>query len=1327
MDETDYKSLIFIAGLDKFYNTMNSLCVEANSKFGHFYFRYLGGCALILSNRIQEGIRELSSLTNDSDVGIGSMLALIFAHKRCNIVDKDTVGLLETRIKDERKKLSANAAYHASLFLFLCGKFEKSRDYADKTIKLHKDHADSLKLRAWCDLMMNQSNKLTLDLFNRSVSIKESIDGILGQVRYHQSNNDFERAISILNRLSVKNPSVNIALVEKMKTYLASWDYEQAYETSYRILSMESSNIEALRVKGIVTLCRDGKLEETVEILRALYKSLEKFEASNSEIYFEVGQLFAKCCGRNQKILNETYRFVEKSNSLAPSNSKYLTELGFQSIQLKQVKDAVKYFKNATKIDDNSMMALCGLTLCQLIENGVSSHVGQQIEFLNEIQSEEKIPFLLYLTAKVHQDKPQIAIKNLVDACEVHFKNLKTLSFGAEYLRVFDPDFLLQLCNELLRYCPIQQSITMKSNSIREGLHVSLKNSLNILEAVVKALPGSCEALFNLARVQFLSGEISQSATSLQKILQEIDPTFSPAHLLIAQIHIQQKNHQNALQSLEVCLSHDFKVRENPLYHLINGIVLRTKLNYEDSLKNFRVAMNLCGYKNYTGEAGSPQKIDKSSEKQTLGLADLVTLFLETINAHTLMNEFSEAQKTMQFAMKEFDKTPEAGRLIIANSDLFLSQGNTVRALELLSNIQPGQSYYLQARTKMANIYLVNKKDRLSFAQCFKELVLNNPGPDSYVMLGDAYMSIQEPDEAVEAYRQAVLQDPSDPSLASKLGRAYIKTHQYKKAISYYKDAIKSPENYQLKLDLAELYLKLKQYSNAEQILSEEIRDKHQRYDEDMTVLQNRTKLLLLLARVRERSGNINASITTLKDARDNQIRIHQRLNLDQNSNSREQSKILSKICTLLAEHSIMIRDNEQAIQHYKEAIKYSPQDISLQASLAKLYMQMNRMKECQNICAMILDNDPSNESAQIMMADLSFRRMDFDNAAYHFSQLILSKPTAIYWTALARLIEVMRRSGILGESLTFLEQAEEVASSTSEPGLRYCKGLYDWYTCNPNSALRHFNESRRDQEWGQQSVFNMIEICLNPDNDLPAENEISEVPDDVDVSNSRTFALKTAERLLKELKPKTNVLDNEALNHKLLENFLLLATRQRGNIEKALNNFTAIASQEEFKENIGAIYGLSAAHVMLKQSQRAKNQLKRISKNDWTFEEAEYLERSWLLLADIYIQAGKSDIAADLLARVLKHNKSCYKAYELCGQIAEKEQNYKAASVHYSDAWKYSGQQKPNIAHKLAYSNMKSKKYADAIDICQQVLKIFPEYPSVRDILDKSRNNLKT
>jgi len=49
---------------------------------------------------------------------------------------------------------------------------------------------------------------------------------------------------------------------------------------------------------------------------------------------------------------------------------------------------------------------------------------------------------------------------------------------------------------------------------------------------------------------------------------------------------------------------------------------------------------------------------------------------------------------------------------------------------------------------------------------------------------------------------------------------------------------------------------------------------------------------------------------------------------------------------------------------------------------------------------------------------------MDFNNAAYHFSQLLLSQPT--YWTALARLIEVMRRSATLQDAPSFLQRAEQ-------------------------------------------------------------------------------------------------------------------------------------------------------------------------------------------------------------------------------------------------------------------------------------------------------------
>lgn len=427
-----------------------------------------------------------------------------------------------------------------------------------------------------------------------------------------------------------------------------------------------------------------------------------------------------------------------------------------------------------------------------------------------------------------------------------------------------------------------------------------------------------------------------------------------------------------------------------------------------------------------------------------------------------------------------------------------------------------------------------------------------------------------------------------------------------------------------------------------------------------------------------------------------------------------------------MAEHATSLRDNPQAILHYLEALRFSDNDTSIMASLARLYLQINDVERCSNICDSILETSPNHEAASVMMADLSFRQMDFKNAAYHFSQLLLAQPA--YWTALARLIEVMRRSATLTEATAYIQRGEQaVTHPQTEAGLNYCKGLYEWYTGNPNGALKHFNNARRDGEWGQQSIFNMIEICLNPDGDLPNENS-TETFEEFESKDSRMMALKTAERLLSELRPRPGGMDNEALNHRLLKNFLGLATRQRFAIDAALSDFTAIVAVDEYKDHVGPIYGMATAHILQKQAQRARNMLKRVAKNSWTFEDAEYLERCWLLLADLYISSGKSDIATELLMKVGQHNGSCSKVYELLGVLAEKEQNWSMAAKNYNLAWRFSGRTKPSIGYKLAFTNMKTKRFADAIDVCQQVLKLHPDYPLIKkEILDRCRNNLRS
>lgn len=63
------------------------------------------------------------------------------------------------------------------------------------------------------------------------------------------------------------------------------------------------------------------------------------------------------------------------------------------------------------------------------------------------------------------------------------------------------------------------------------------------------------------------------------------------------------------------------------------------------------------------------------------------------------------------------------------------------------------------------------------------------------------------------------------------------------------------------------------------------------------------------------------------------------------------------------------------------------------------------------------------------------------------------------------------------------------------------------------------------------------------------------------------------AEKLIKELK-KSEMDNEENLNYKLFYNFHLIATRDKSNVEFALENLISLASQAAYKDNLGIIYG---------------------------------------------------------------------------------------------------------------------------------------------------------
>jgi Flp pilus assembly protein TadD len=171
----------------------------------------------------------------------------------------------------------------------------------------------------------------------------------------------------------------------------------------------------------------------------------------------------------------------------------------------------------------------------------------------------------------------------------------------------------------------------------------------------------------------------------------------------------------------------------------------------------------------------------------------------------------------------------------------------------------------------MADIYKRYKNDNQAYAKCYKDLVAKYPGLKSLLLLGDAYLKIEEPEKAVAVYEKAFKENPKSTFLAKNIGISLVKTHQYKKAVKYYEQAL-TGENADpsLRFDLASLYLKLDKFKEAEKVVSKALdHDK----SEDLTVLAQDVKLYMLQAKIYLASNETDGSIITLSGAKEIQIK----------------------------------------------------------------------------------------------------------------------------------------------------------------------------------------------------------------------------------------------------------------------------------------------------------------------------------------------------------------------------------------------------------------------------------------------------------------------
>ncbi|KAK8788407.1 hypothetical protein V5799_021812 [Amblyomma americanum] len=1053
---------------EKYYRSMQRAAMEGLKRFsGDPVYRLYFGMSLIFEGRLQEGIRELDVVKESKDVALGGILALIFAHRKCGVVDKEAVAQLDAQLKETRKQAGEKVLYYAGLFLFLTGKHDKAREYIDRMLKVAPPTRDGLILKGWNEIASTRDKKSAIQYFeSQGVAVPEAL---FGKAKCFECSGEVMKALEVVNQAVVLYTGFVPALLEKMKIHLALSDWEQMVDSCNRCLSQDSKCIDALLHLILNQICKNGDYREASDRLSELVSLLEVVEPTNGVLYNRIAQLLSRISSRQNSILMHTQVLVEKACALQPANADYLAELGYQCILQNKTKEAAKHYRAALKSDEASIVALNGIIWCQLLESQYEV-ANQQLELLKEIHKTSSMPseflYLCALCAQKLQQKPEEVLTYLGQCVDNHYAQLEGLPLGAEYLLLLNPDFIYEIVKLYLQYAPD------KPVDSGQAMPEPLKKSQTVLQPVLRCCPGSVEAIYLMGKLKYLSNDLVEAQSLLSKCTQQYS-SFTSAQLLLAQMHIHQGNIKNASQLLETALSYDFEVREKPIFHIIKAKILKEQGEYQEAVQLLNAAMALCAPPGSTAS--------NKNRKQELTSSDKLSLYLELADVYNKLDQQHEAVRVMQEAAEEFRGTYEETRVAIASCELALARGDVEEALTLLRNIGPDQPYFQQAREKMADIYLNYRKDPRLYASCYREIIEKFPVPQSYLMLGDAYMKIQEPDNAIGAYEQALRKNPKDSAVARKIGQALIKTHQFERAVTYYKAAIKAGGQPQMKYDLAELLAKVKRFQDAEDTINAALGILQK--ESDLTSLQWESKFYLLLAQVHQNNHKDDAAVKDLNKAFEAQSRVMLRVPQEQPDSLHEQRQLAIIICKSLAEQSELKRDYVPAARFYKQALSYDSSNIEVLLALAKLEMTSNNLEPAKQYCNTVLQLEKENDTATLMMADLMFRKTDLESSMFHFQQLLERKPD--YYPALARLIEAMRRLGKLDQAEQFLKKAADILPrSGANGGYFYCKGLHEWYTGNPAGAMKSFNKARYDTDWGLISTYHMIEICINPDNE---------------------------------------------------------------------------------------------------------------------------------------------------------------------------------------------------------------------------------------------------
>lgn len=1305
--------------------------------------------------QVNEAVREYKAAENKRQTYIPALMGQLLIYKRHS--DEKGAEQTERKLADKRYEEDLSSWSQAAAIACACGDLHKAREIclrfpSASALEHSDDYTNFATIRSWVDFLSGRTAWLEKcgstfqKVLDFDTGSKIDINAALGKVAYYERKFNFVPAQELLTKIIVAYPTFTPALTVKARLLMSAEDWEQALETTQRILAKEKHNVEAISLEVLHALVKDSHYAVASARLKALYEATEMREPRNASLLFSFARAFSRLSGENVELLTSTSKFAEQACILDPKNGDYVSEVGYQQMYRGDFEGAITTFKKASEMA-GSLAPLIGTASCE-ISLGRLENAAKQLEYCNQLQP-------------VKERNAELSLLNAKIAWRLYSNQKKALDFLDEAADAIRQDISTPCGNSLDFYVklnvPIMIAIAKEymvhgrsepPDMAYRGEDIIAEKCSPHLELITRYVPGCSAAQLLLSQLQFVAGNLPAAQSLIKNCLRQEHP-LPEAYLLSAQICQYMGDVKVAAGALEQVLTLDFELKDQPYYNLLHGIVLSMTNRPQPALEAFRLAFKI---------VNNPQRVTEKGRPITpLTVNQHLTLYLQTAQVHLKLRDADEARKTLTEASNLFKNTAQCGRVTIAQA-MLLARTDVEGSIEILRQITPTSEHYIAARTQMAGLYLTQRHNYVKYAECFEEMTRDLPTAQSFVQLAEAYTTIQEPEKAILAYEKAKALAPNNSDLLVRIGRAMVATHKYQEAVNYYTDALGGDESlFNVRADLAMLLWRLGHIKKALDVLhAAPVYTKEPDAEEDIKISIERVNCMLIIYKIYHEQKRKTNEIEALQKARTYQFHVLEtKLRSETRETTLQQKSIMSTICTEMGKHYEGENNEDKARECFSEALKFDDSHEEAMVAMARILVRADDVDQCESLCGNILRMNPNCEEAVVILADLMVRKERADEAEHHFEQLMEKKRDN--YAALSQYIVLMNRAGRIQDAKSWLDRASEnVSQDHVDPGLDYARGLYELYSNNKAAALKYFNAARvlTDNPWSPKAIQKMIEIYLVP------------TVDDIWVSGGGGWNVASRNRSSAEALLLHLPLDN---TRKILEAYCLMAQKTPASAEKAIEmclevihdhsldgqeetpapaeaetEKTSVDDKDEEDEDdvllqdvgisksggkatlasaleaktvfVPAFLPLAIGMYLSDKKTMAKKVLQRIFEAPRDPRNEQCYERALLLSAHMSFEEKEYDAAAETLKQVISCNKGCGSAWCSLGTIFELQQNHKEASEAYQKAWKLVNESDPGTGYKLAFNYLKVGDCVKAIDVCRTVLAQYNTYPQIEE-----------